>query len=255
MKKLLVVAAVLLVSAVLYAQQKSPAPVKSVQSNPSSKPALETFKDKVSYSIGWDIGQNFKRQGIDCTPSKLAQGLKDSLAGGLPLLSQAEMMEVLQQLQKDMQSKMMEKQSQDTGKNKKEGDEFLAKNKKNKGVLTLPSGLQYKIITEGTGEKPKLTDTVTVNYRGTLIDGTEFDSSYKRGQPATFPVGGVIKGWTEALQLMKTGSKWQLVIPSDIAYGANGAGQQIGPNATLIFDVELISIEKKESVPEVEPAK
>jgi FKBP-type peptidyl-prolyl cis-trans isomerase len=127
--------------------------------------------------------------------------------------------------------------------NKKEGEAFLAKNKAKKGVKTLPSGLQYKVITEGKGKMPKASDTVTVQYKGTLIDGTEFDSSYKRGQPATFPVSGVIKGWTEALQLMKEGSKWELVIPSDLAYGDKGTqGGPIGSNAVLIFEVELVSI-------------
>jgi len=127
-------------------------------------------------------------------------------------------------------------------KNQKEGEVFLAENKKKKGVITLPSGLQYQVIKEGTGKIPKATDTVTTHYRGTLIDGTEFDSSYKRGEPASFPVNGVIKGWTEALQLMKVGSKWQLFIPSNLAYGPQGAGQAIGPNATLIFEIELLSI-------------
>jgi FKBP-type peptidyl-prolyl cis-trans isomerase FklB len=127
-------------------------------------------------------------------------------------------------------------------KNQKEGEVFLAENKKKKGVVTLPSGLQYHVITAGTGKIPKATDTVTTHYRGTLIDGTEFDSSYKRGEPASFPVNGVIKGWTEALQLMKVGSKWQLFIPSNLAYGPQGAGQVIGPSATLIFEIELLSI-------------
>ncbi len=130
-------------------------------------------------------------------------------------------------------------------KNKKEGEDFLAENKKKEGVQTLPSGLQYKVIKAGTGKKPQLTDTVTTQYRGTLIDGTEFDSSYRRGKPATFPVNGVIRGWTEALQLMEEGAKWELFVPPDLAYGERGAGQQIGPNATLIFEIELISIQEK----------
>jgi FKBP-type peptidyl-prolyl cis-trans isomerase FklB len=141
----------------------------------------------------------------------------------------------------EMTKKQEEAMKKAAEKNKKDGAAFLAENKKKEGVVTLPSGLQYKIITQGTGNTPKATDTVTVNYRGSLVDGTEFDSSYKRGQPATFPVNGVIKGWTEALQLMKEGAKWQLFIPSDLAYGEKGAGNVIGPNATLIFDVELIS--------------
>jgi FKBP-type peptidyl-prolyl cis-trans isomerase FklB len=150
-------------------------------------------------------------------------------------------------LQKDLQAKQQERAKVQGEKNKKEGEAFLAQNKTKAGVKTLPSGLQYKVITEGKGKTPKANDTVTVQYKGTLIDGTEFDSSYKRGQPATFPVNGVIKGWTEALQLMKEGSKWQLFIPADLAYGASGTpGGPIGPNAVLIFDVELVSIKAEE---------
>jgi len=158
-------------------------------------------------------------------------------------MTEQEIQETLKTFQQEMAAKQAEKTKQLAEINKKEGEAFLAENKKKEGVKTLPSGLQYKILTEGSGKTPKETDTVTTHYRGTLIDGTEFDSSFKRGQPASFTVNGVIKGWTEALQLMKEGSKWQLFIPSDLAYGDRGAGGQIGPHATLIFEVELISID------------
>ncbi|HTY12106.1 MAG TPA: FKBP-type peptidyl-prolyl cis-trans isomerase [Bacteroidota bacterium] len=205
-------------------------------------PSLTTEKQKVSYIIGTDIARNLKKQGIDIDPETLFMGLKDAFANQKLVLSDSE----IQQIMAAFQQEMMEKQSKQTeelaGKNQKEGEAFLAENKKKDSVITLPSGLQYKVITEGTGKKPGLNDTVTTHYRGTLIDGTEFDNSYKRGEPATFPVNGVIPGWTEALQHMKVGSKWQLFIPANLAYGERGAGQAIGPNATLIFEVELLSI-------------
>ncbi len=206
---------------------------------------LKTQKDKVSYIIGMDIGKNFKRQSIDIDPDILAKGLKDALSGGKALLTDQEMRETMAVFQKEMTAKQEELSKKLGEKNKKEGDVFLAENKKKEGVKTLPSGLQYKVVKAGTGKKPKLTDTVTTHYRGTLIDGTEFDSSYRRGQPASFPVNGVIPGWTEALQLMEEGAKWQLFIPSNLAYGERGAGRDIGPHATLIFDIELISVQEK----------
>jgi FKBP-type peptidyl-prolyl cis-trans isomerase FklB len=208
---------------------------------------LKTQKDKVSYIIGMEIGGNLKKQSIDIDTDLLLKGLKDAIAGNKPLLEEAEMRTVMNTFKQEMAAKMAEETKKRGEKNKKEGEAFLEANKKKEGVKTLPSGLQYKVITEGTGKMPKATDTVTVNYRGTFVDGTEFDSSYKRGQPATFPVKGVIKGWTEALQLMKEGSKWQLFIPASLAYGEN-APPQIGPNAVLIFEVELISV--KEGTPE-----
>ena len=206
------------------------------------RPVLKTDKDKVSYSIGLDIGTNFKRQSVDLDQKALAAGIADGLSGGKPLLTEDEVRKVLAQFQQQMAAKAQQLAQQLAEKNQKEGEVFLAENKKKKGVITLPSGLQYQVITAGTGKIPKATDTVTTHYRGTLIDGTEFDSSYKRGEPASFPVNGVIKGWTEALQLMKVGSKWQLFIPSNLAYGPQGAGQVIGPNATLIFEIELLAI-------------
>jgi len=191
-------------------------------------------KDKVSYSIGMNIGFNLSKQKVDIKPDILAAGIKDAVAGK-PQLTQDQVKDVMAQFEKDME----QKQKQAGEKNKADGAKFLEDNKKKPGVKTTSSGLQYKVEKEGTGAPPKPTDMVTVNYRGTLIDGTEFDSSYKRGQPATFPVNGVIKGWTEALQLMKVGSKYQLWIPSNLAYGERSVSPELGPNATLIFEVEL----------------
>jgi FKBP-type peptidyl-prolyl cis-trans isomerase FklB len=214
------------------------------QVSAEEKPVLKDQKDKVSYSIGMNIGNNLKKQAIDVNPDALVYGIKDALSGGKALITEQEVNDTLMAFQKEMASKQSERLKELGEKNKKEGEAFLAENKKKEGVITLPSGLQYKVIKEGTGETPKLTDTVTTNYRGTLIDGTEFDSSYRREQPATFPVKGVIAGWTEALQLMKVGSKWQLFTPSNLAYGERGAGRDIGPNTTLIFEVELLSIKE-----------
>jgi FKBP-type peptidyl-prolyl cis-trans isomerase FklB len=203
---------------------------------------LKSEKDKISYIIGLDIGNNLKRQNADIDPDMLLRGMKDALSGNKPLLSENEIREITAAFRQEMAKKQAEETKKLAEKNKREGEVFFEQNKKKEGVKTLPSGLQYKIITEGSGKSPKESDTVTVNYKGTLLDGTEFDSSYKRGEPATFPVKGVIAGWVEALQLMKEGAKWQLFIPPGLAYGETGAGNTIGPNATLIFEVELISI-------------
>src|SRR5207253_3290571 len=197
-------------------------------------PQLKDQKDKVSCSIGLNIGFNLNRQNVQINPDVLAAGIKDAIAGK-PQLTTDQVKEVMTTFEKDMQ----QKQKAAGEKNASEGAKFIEENKKKEGVKTTASGLQYKAIKEGTGAQPKATDMVTVNYRGTLIDGTEFDSSYKRGQPATFPLNGVIKGWTEAVQLMKVGSKYQLVIPSNRAYGERAMGADVGPNATLIFEVEL----------------
>jgi FKBP-type peptidyl-prolyl cis-trans isomerase FklB len=202
----------------------------------------QTQKDKVSYSIGVNVGKNMKTQGLDLNQEFLIQGIKDGINDAKTAMTEQDMEATMAAFQQEMVGKMQAKQKVEGEKNAKEGKTFLEANKKNKGVVTLPSGLQYKILKAGKGAKPTKNQTVKCHYRGTLIDGTEFDSSYKRGEPAEFPVGQVIKGWTEALQRMPVGSKWQLVIPSDLAYGPNGAGQTIGPNATLIFEVELISI-------------
>jgi len=207
---------------------------------------LTTQKDKLSYAIGMNIGQGMKKDGVDVDPRILEQGLKDALAGTKPLMTDAEAQTVMTEFRTAMMKKKQEEAQRVSESNKQAGQQFLAANKSKEGVVTLPSGLQYKILKEGTGPKPAATDTVTVNYRGTLIDGTEFDSSYKRNEPTTFGVNQVIKGWTEALQLMPVGSKWQLFIPSDLAYGERSPGAEIGPNSTLIFDVELVSIKEKE---------
>ena len=216
----------------------------------STTPSLALQKDKFSYALGMNVGTNLganlKKQGMTVNVDLIARGLKDALAGGKTLITEDEARAVLMAVQAEFQQQQRERTKQLGEANKAEGAPFLAANKAKDGVVTLPSGLQYKILTPGTGPKPAATDTVTVNYRGTLINGTEFDSSYKRGQPATFGVTGVIKGWTEALQLMPTGSKWQLVIPADLAYGEHGAGDDIAPNATLIFEVELLSIKAPE---------
>jgi len=209
--------------------------------NAQEKPALKNQKEKVSYIIGMDIGGNLKKQSVDVDPNSLVKGIQDALSGTKPLLSNEEIQETMVAFQKEMAEKQ-----------KQRGEAFLSENKKKEGVKTLPSGLQYKVVKAGTGKKPKANDTVTVNYRGTLIDGTEFDSSYRRGQPTTFPVSGVIPGWTEAMQLMAEGAKWQLFIPPHLAYGERGMGGLIGPNTTLIFEVELISVQenKQEKKPE-----
>jgi FKBP-type peptidyl-prolyl cis-trans isomerase FklB len=211
---------------------------------------LKDTNDKVSYCLGLNIGSNLKRQSIEVDTEKMAKGIKDALSGTKPMLSDQEIKEIMTAWQKEMQTKMeaqskefAEKNKVAAEKNKKDGEAFLDANKKKEGVKTLPSGLQYKVITDGTGASPKATDEVAVNYRGTLIDGTEFDKS-EPGKPVSFPVNGVIRGWTEALQLMKPGSKWQLIIPSDLAYKETGSGP-IGPNATLIFDVELLTVTPK----------
>jgi len=206
---------------------------------------LKTPKEKGSYALGMSVGLGLHRQGVDVDPAIVARGLRDAMAGRKTLLTEDEMRTALQQLRADT-NKQQEAKAQVEGEaNRKQGEEFLAANKAKPGVTTLPDGLEYKVLNEGTGPKPSADDTVTVNYRGTLINGKEFDSSYKRGQPTTFPVGGVIKGWTEALQLMPVGSKWELYIPPDLAYGDRGAGADIAPGSTLIFEVELLSIDQK----------
>jgi FKBP-type peptidyl-prolyl cis-trans isomerase len=204
---------------------------------------LKTQKDKESYALGMKIGSDLNRQGLGkmVDGSLVARGLKDAMSGSKTALADDEMKNMLKQLQTDLQQKMDAKTHEEAAAGHKEGEAFLAANKTKEGVVTLPSGLQYKILKAGDGPKPTASDTVTCNYRGTFINGTEFDSSYKRGQPASFPVGGVIKGWTEALQLMPVGSKWQLFIPSDLAYGDAGR-PGIPPGSTLIFEVELLSI-------------
>jgi len=224
MKRFILIVSASLLALPLFGQEKSP--------------QLKDQKEKVSYAIGMNIGLNLGRQKVDINPDLLAAGIKDALAGK-PQLTQDQVKDVMAQFEKDME----QKQKAAGEKNKADGAKFLEENKKKEGVKTTASGLQYKVEKEGTGPQPKATDMVTVNYRGTLIDGkTEFDSSYKRGQPATFPLNGVIKGWTEGLQLMKPGSKYQFVVPSNLAYGERSVGPDIAANATLIFDVELLEV-------------
>jgi FKBP-type peptidyl-prolyl cis-trans isomerase FklB len=253
----------MLASASSFAQTSSATTQSNSQSTTASKPAsstakkpvttakratpltLNTSKEKFSYALGMKMGANFKKQQVEVDPAILERGLKDAMAGGKTLLTDEQAQSALMEVQNEMRQKQMAKMQAEGDANKKAGEEFLAANKTKEGVVTLPSGLQYKIVSEGTGPKPTAADTVECNYRGTLIDGKEFDSSAKAGKPVTFPVSGVIKGWTEALQLMPVGSKWQLFIPSDLAYGDRGAGPDIGPGSTLIFDVELVSIKPK----------
>jgi len=214
---------------------------------------LNTPKEKASYAIGMNIGKNLKRDSVEIDTAVFYRALKDALAGNKLLLTDEQAKAALTALQAEVRVKEEAKLKAAAVENKKIGDAFLAANKTKQGVVTLPSGLQYKIIKEGTGPKPAPDDTVLCHYRGSLVDNTEFDSSYKRGEPLKIPVGGVIKGWTEAIQLMPVGSKWQLFIPSDLGYGDRGApGSPIGPNSTLIFEVELISIEPK-AAPKEQP--
>jgi FKBP-type peptidyl-prolyl cis-trans isomerase FklB len=203
---------------------------------------LKDQRDKASYSIGVNIGSGIKANALDLNTDALMAGVQDGISGAKPQLTDKEREETLMAFEQDMMKKETERLKELAEKNKKEGTAFLAANKAKEGVKTLPSGLQYKVLTEGNGAQPKPTDQITVNYRGTLLDGTEFDNSYKRGEPATLQLNGVIKAWSEALPLMKTGAKWQLFVPADLAYGEKGAGRAIGPNSTLIFEVELLSI-------------
>jgi FKBP-type peptidyl-prolyl cis-trans isomerase FklB len=267
MRKLFVTAACVLTVGTLLlgntvAQQTSPStttpkPATAPKTTTAAKPrtataakstqplTLTTRKDKVSYAIGMSIGQNMKKDSVDVDPAILARGLKDAMTSAKPLMTDDEAKVVMTEFRNEMTSKKAAEAKQIGDTNKQAGQQFLAANKAKEGVITLPSGLQYKILKEGTGPKPAATDTVVTNYRGSLINGTEFDSSYKRGEPATFPVGQVIKGWTEALQLMPVGSKWQLFVPAELAYGERSPGPEIGPNSTLIFDIELLSIKDK----------
>lgn len=224
-------------------QQKAEAP------DAAAKPAdvaLSTEEQQVSYGIGLNFGTNLKRQEFPIDIESFVAGLHDGVDGNEPKMAQAQIMEVMQGFQKKMMEKRKAEKDAEAAKNKEEGEAFLAENGKKEGVVTTESGLQYKVIAKGDGPVPGANDTVEVNYRGTLINGDEFDSSYKRGKPVSFPVKGVIKGWTEALQLMPVGSKYELYIPASLAYGPGGTGS-IGPNATLIFEVELLSIKEKKA--------
>lgn len=219
--------------------------------------ALTTDKDKLSYAIGMDLGENFKSQSIDIDAGKLADGIRDVMSGGKPLLTVEQREATLNKFQKDFKAKQEADMKQKAEKNKQAGIAYLAANKAKPGVVVLPSGLQYTVVEAGTGPMPTDQDVVTVDYEGSLINGTVFDSSYKRGKPVTFTVGEVIPGWKEALKLMKTGSTWMLVVPADLAYGEKGlgAGGPIGPNEVLVFKVKLINIGDAKAVPAADKAK
>lgn len=206
------------------------------------KTELKTQDEKISYALGLDLGGSLSELHTELDIATLIQAIQDTLTGGDVLLTGKEIAAVMQEFSKQMEAKQKQEAQAQQGKNLTEGEMFMEENKNKEGVQTTTSGLQYKVLTEGDGAKPSATDRVTVHYRGTLLDGTEFDSSYKRGQPATFALNGVIKGWTEGLQLMKMGSKYEFVIPPKLAYGKRGTGAQIGPDATLIFEVELLDI-------------
>lgn len=209
----------------------------------SAKTGLETTIQKVSYGIGLNIATNFKKQNISLDMTAFNKGMEDGSSGKEPALNQEAIMTAMQEFQKEMMEKQQAEQAKVSETNKADATKFLAENAKKEGVITTASGLQYKVITKGTGDKkPTAEDTVVVHYKGTLLNGEEFDSSYSRNEPATFPVGNVIPGWTEALQLMSVGDKLELYIPSELAYGEGGAGEKIGPNAALKFEVELLEI-------------
>ena len=207
----------------------------------AEKPALTDTKDKESYSLGYQFGQSMKAQGIDLDLEIYASGIRDAVNGATPQFTPEEMRNTVTELQKRLAAARQRERKEMADKNLADGNAFLEENKKKEGVVSLPSGLQYTVLAEGSGKTPKATESVTVNYRGTLTNGTEFDSSFKRGQPATFEVGKLIRGWSEALQLMKEGAKWRIFIPPALAYGDRGTGP-IPPNSTLIFDVELLSV-------------
>jgi FKBP-type peptidyl-prolyl cis-trans isomerase FklB len=231
------------------AKTQQPTPPKAAETSP-----LPNKKDKVSYAIGMNLGAGLRHQSVDIDTNVLLQGLKDALAGGKTLMNEDEARATLTQLQVELRAKQEEEYKLAAETNKKEGDAFLAANKVKEGVVTLPSGLQYKVLKAGTGPKPTANDSFVCNYRGTLINGKEFDSSDRHGGPSTFSVTGIIKGLTEAVQLIPVGSKWQLFIPPGLAYGERGSRGDIGPNEVLIFDVELISIQEKEKPAAPAPA-
>jgi FKBP-type peptidyl-prolyl cis-trans isomerase FklB len=215
---------------------------KEITKTESMPIELKSESAKVSYSIGMDIGNSFKTQSLPIEPALFIQGFQASYAGNKTLITAEQAKDVLMQFQQQVMKERDEKNKMIGAANLKKGQEFLENNKKKEGVVTLPSGLQYQVVKAGSGKSPTLADTVTTHYKGTLVDGTEFDSSYKRNEPATFPVQGVIPGWTEALQRMQPGAQWKLFIPADLAYGERGAGSIIGSHETLIFDLELLSI-------------
>ena len=238
------------VAALAQAQEKPAAPAAAPAASPAATAAPASFyktnRERAGYAIGAKVGRDLsglKEQGVDADPQTIITAVTDALTGSPLKMSEREIQDTLTAVQTENQNKQMAKMKTTGETNKKEGEAFLAANKTKDGVKTTASGLQYKVIKEGTGPSPKSTDTVSAHYRGTLINGKEFDSSYKRNEPLKFPVTRVIPGWTEAIQLMKVGSKYQLFVPSDLAYRENGAGPEIGPNSTLIFEVELLGVE------------
>ncbi|MFH1034902.1 MAG: FKBP-type peptidyl-prolyl cis-trans isomerase [Pseudomonadota bacterium] len=210
--------------------------------SPSWAAAPQTPEQKISYTLGFRVGSDIKAKDVKIDADSFSQGFKDAQGGATPQIGEEEMQQTLQNLTRDLQAKEMAKIKALADKNQAEGKKFLEENKAKEGVKTLASGLQYKVLASGKGKTPKLTDTVTVNYQGRLTDGTVFDDSQQRGEPATFPLEGIIKGWQEALQLMKEGDKWEIYVPSELAFGPQGAGGPIGPNAVLIFNLELVKV-------------
>ena len=233
---------------------KKPSATAAKPGTAAAAPALKTDSEKASYAIGANIGKSMKKEGVDLDPAVIARGIKDGFSGGKLLLTDEQAQAALVAFSGSMKKKQEAALAAAAAVNLKDGQGFLAANKAKPGVVTLPSGLQYKVISAGTGPKPTAEDTVLCNYRGTLINGTEFDNSAKHGGPTEIPVGGVIKGWTEALQLMPTGSKWELYVPAELAYGPRQAGPDIGPNSTLIFEVEVVSIQPKKETPKPDAA-
>ncbi len=217
--------------------------------------SLTTPEQKAAYALGLRVGADLREKEAKLSPELFALGFKDGLENAQPKLSPEEQSQALAEFSRQMQTRQLAKLKELGDKNLAEGQAFLKANQAKPEVKTTASGLQYKVLTAGKGKTPKTSDTVTVNYRGRLIDGTVFDDSYQRGQPATFEVGGIIRGWQEALQLMKEGDRWEIFIPSDLAFGPQGAGPQIGPNATLVFEVELVKVEPKTDKSEAAPAK
>ena len=242
MKKRIIFTLMIMIIIVLFTQCKKGLTDTISQNNIK----LDSQKTKVSYIIGYDIGKNMKRSNLELDYDTFLTGLKEAMNAKESRITQEDQQKIMTAFQDEMQKKQLE----EAEKSKKKNADWLDKNKKNKDIIVLPSGLQYRIITEGKGEKPKATDTVKTHYTGKLIDGTVFDSSVERGEPAEFPVNGVIRGWQEALQLMPVGSKWELFVPAELGYGPRGTGDKIGPNATLIFEIELLEVVKKDESPQ-----
>ena len=266
MKKLVILSALLLAGAGVMvtaqppsaqqppAQPATPPAVQQPAAAPANPDAPKSLEDQASYIIGLNIGRNLKAQEVPANPDIVMKGIRDGLSGAQPVMTDQEMEATMGTFQQQMMAKQQAKMQVEGQKNQKAADDFLAANKAKTGVVTTASGLQYEVVKEGTGASPKATDQVTVHYTGTLLDGTKFDSSVDRGQPATFPVNQVIPGWTEALQLMKVGGKYKLYIPPALGYGERGAGGEIGPNSLLVFEVELVSIgEQAQAQPEAPP--